>query len=195
MRRGSTPREEQSRTPARPYYRTSVTLVAIERLETSVKKLCALLALIAFPVLAVPATGVAAEKGATPKKLVVVMTADQEVPTCEPATNAARGNAVFRITDATAGTVKYKLVANNLPGDITAAHIHQSPVGQPGAIVQPLALTAGAENGVIGRGTFDNPELVAALQSDPSGYYVNVHSSVCTTGVIRGQFGDHGPSS
>ena len=159
------------------------------------KKLCALLGLVALAIVVVPATAFAGSKAQKPKKLVVVMTAAQEVPTCEPATNAARGNAVFRITDAATGTVKYRLVANNLPGDITAAHIHQSPVGQPGAIVQPLALTAGAENGVIGRGTFDNPELVAALQSDPSGYYVNVHSSSCTTGVIRGQFGDRGPSS
>ena len=127
--------------------------------------------------------------------MVVVMTADDEVPHCDPATNAARGSATFRITDATAGTVSYKLVANNLPGDISAAHIHQSPVGQPGAIVQPLTLTPGATNGVIGRGTFTNPTLVAALQSNPSDYYVNVHSSVCTSGVIRGQFGAHGKSS
>jgi len=159
------------------------------------RKLCALLGLVALPVVASATPGLAASKGPTTKNLVVVMKASQEVPTCAPATNAARGNAVFHITDAAAGTVKYKVVANNLPGDITVAHIHLAPAGTAGQVVQPLELTAGAENGVIGRGTFTNPSLVTALQTNPSGYYVNVHSSVCPTGVIRGQFSDRRHSS
>ncbi len=154
------------------------------------RKLWALAALVALPILLLPTAAFAGTKPAT--KFVVAMRASDEVPLCEPATKAARGSAVFHVTDATAGTVKYKLVANNLPGDITMAHIHQAPPGQPGAIVQPLGLIAGAKNGVIGRGTFTNPSLVAAMQADPSAYYVNVHSSVCTPGVIRGQFGPQG---
>jgi hypothetical protein len=124
---------------------------------------------------------------------VAVMNADEEVPTCAQATNAARGVAVFHVVDATAGTVSFKLVANNLPGDVILAHIHLAPKGVPGAIVQPLALRPGAENGVIASGTFTNPALVAAIQANPDNYYVNVHSTVCTPGVIRGQLGDHGP--
>ena len=129
------------------------------------------------------------------KAFVAVLTADNEVPTCGPATNAARGVATFHITDATTGTVEYKVVANNLPGAVTAAHIHIGPAGTapPGNIVQPLALTAGAENGVVGRGTFANPTLVAAIIANPDNYYVNVHSSTCPPGVIRGQLGAHGP--
>jgi len=157
------------------------------------KRFCVLLALIALPILALPAT--ASAKPEPAKNFLVVMKASDEVPLCAPATNAARGSATFHVTDATAGTVKYKLVANNLPGDITAAHIHLAPKGQPGAIVQPLALTPGVNSGVIGRGTFTNPDVVTALQADPSAYYVNVHSSVCPSGVIRGQFGGHGSSS
>ncbi len=157
------------------------------------RKFCVLLGFVALAILVVPATAFAGTKPAT--KFVVVMKASDEVPHCEPATNAARGNAVFRVTDATAGTVKYKLVANNLPGVITMAHIHLAPPGTPGPIVQPLALVPGAENGVIGTGTFTNPSLVEALQADPAAYYVNVHSDVCQPGVIRGQFGDRGPSS
>jgi Cu/Zn superoxide dismutase len=155
------------------------------------RKLCALLGLVALVALTTVATGTTAfaAKAKTPKKIVVAMTAANEVPHCDPATTKAHGSAVFQITDAAAGTVSYKLEAKNLPGDISAAHIHQSPVGQPGAIVQPLALTPGATNGVIGQGTFTNPTLVTALQSNPSDYYVNVHSSVCPSGVIRGQFG------
>ena len=106
-----------------------------------------------------------------------------------PATNAARGVATFHVIDAAAGVVRYKVVANNLPGDVIAAHIHIAPVGVPGDIVQPLPLTPGAENGVVGTGTFTNPTLLAAMQATPENYYVNVHSTVCQPGVIRGQLG------
>jgi hypothetical protein len=124
---------------------------------------------------------------------VVVLNAANEVPPCAPATNAARGNAVFHVTDEATGTVKWKLVANNLPGNIVAAHIHVAPKGVAGPVVQPLPPTPGAENGVIGEGSFTNPGLLAAIRANPPGYYVNVHSTVCPPGVIRGQFGDHGP--
>ena len=154
------------------------------------RKVLAIIGFVGFAIAAAPLPAHA--KTSNEKKFVVVMTAKDEVPLCAPATNAARGQAVFKVTDATAGTVTYKLVANNLPGDITMAHIHIGPKGTPGPIVQALALTPGAENGVIGKGTFTNPTLVPLLQADPSGYYVNVHSSECTPGVVRGQFGDRG---
>ena len=83
------------------------------------------------------------------------------MPLCATATNAARGQALFHVVDEATGEVRFKLVANNLPGDIVAAHIHVAPAGVPGPVVQPLALTPGAENGVIGQGSFTNPALVA----------------------------------
>jgi hypothetical protein len=135
--------------------------------------------------------------GAKPpaKSFVAVLTSGEEVPNCAAATNAARGNFVAMVTDEATGTVEWMLIANNLPGDIVAAHIHLAPKGVAGAVVQPLPPTPGAENGVIGSGTFSNPALVAALQANPDGYYVNVHTNVCPSGVIRGQLGDHGPSN
>lgn len=148
-------------------------------------------ALIAAVIVAASAPALADQPPA--KVFVVVMNADQEAPHCGPATNAARGVATFHVTDAATGTVEYKVIANNLPGTITAAHIHIAPKGVPGPILQPLALEPGAENGVVGRGTFTNPTLVAAIIANPDNYYVNVHSSTCPTGVIRGQLGDNGP--
>jgi hypothetical protein len=118
----------------------------------------------------------------------VVLDAEQEVPRCAQATNASRGVATFRVVDEGSGTVAYRLVANNIPGATTAAHIHLAPRGTAGGVVQPLPFTAGEENGVIGTGTFTNPGLLAAIRLTPQNYYVNVHSTVCGAGVIRGQF-------
>lgn len=128
-----------------------------------------------------------------PKTFVAVLNAADEVPHCDQAGNGARGVAVFHVVDQAAGVVSYKLVANNLPGDTLVAHIHLAPKGVPGPVVQPLPFTPGEENGVIGRGTFTNKGLLDAIQANPGAYYVNVHSTVCPTGVIRGQLGDHGP--
>ncbi|TMC77302.1 MAG: CHRD domain-containing protein [Chloroflexi bacterium] len=140
------------------------------------------------------AMGIAAVADAPPPTtFVAVLNADEEVPHCAAATNASRGLAVFHVTDEATGTVEYTLVANNLPGNITNAHIHVAPKGVAGMVVQGLAPTAGEENGVIKKGSFTNPALVAAIRANENGYYVNVHSTVCPGGVIRGQLGDHGP--
>src|SRR5688500_314890 len=73
----------------------------------------------------------------------VVLNAEQEVPRCAAATNASRGVATFRVVDEGSGTVAYRLVANNIPGATTAAHIHLAPRGTAGGVVQPLPFTPG----------------------------------------------------
>ena len=147
-----------------------------------------LLALVVF--IAAP---VASAAPPPPKTFVAVLSAQEEVPLCAPATNASRGVAVFHVRDEALGTVDFKVVANNLPGTISAAHIHVAPKGVAGPIVQPLPPTPGVEHGVVAQGSFTNPALVAAIRANPDGYYANVHSTSCPTGVIRGQLGDHGP--
>jgi hypothetical protein len=106
---------------------------------------------------------------AEPTAFVVPLSATEEVPPCEPAGPDARGVAIFHVVDEDAGTVEYTIVANNLPGTVTAAHIHRAPAGSPGPVVEPLPLTPGAENGVIGEGTFTNPTLLAAIRAHPPG--------------------------
>jgi hypothetical protein len=140
---------------------------------------------------------VAVAFGAKPpaKTFVATLTSDEEVPGCADATNAARGSFVAMVVDQPTGTVEWMLIANNLPGNIVAAHIHVAPKGVAGPVVEPLPPTPGAENGVIGAGTFSNPAVVAAMQADPDGYYVNVHTDLCPAGVIRGQLGDQGPAN
>jgi hypothetical protein len=126
---------------------------------------------------------------------VAVLTAGDEVPLCAPAGNDARGVAVFHVLDEATGLVSYKLVANNIPGNTTAAHIHVAPKGMPGPVVQPLAFTSGEEQGMVGEGTFTNPVLLAAIRANPQNYYVNLHSTVCGAGVIRGQLDEHGSAN
>jgi hypothetical protein len=159
------------------------------------KKLAVLscLVLVGFVIGAGPATAGAAHAKKPPAKtFVVVMTAAQEVPLCAPADRTDHGVAIFHVLNEAQGTVGYLLVATNLPGDLSAAHIHLAPKGAPGPVQQPLPLRPGVQKGVIGAGSFDNPVLLEALRTNPSDYYVNVHTSAetggCPSGVIRGQF-------
>jgi hypothetical protein len=130
-----------------------------------------------------------------PTTFVAVLNAEDEVPLCAPVGNDARGLAIFNVVDQEAGTVRFKLISNNVPGTTVAAHIHIAPAGVPGPVVQALFLgppTTG--NGVLAEGMFTNPALVAAMQANPQGYYVNVHSAPdCGPGAIRGQLGTQGP--
>ncbi len=138
--------------------------------------------------------GTAAADKPSASTFIAVLSSDEETGVCSGISNSARGVAVFHVTDETAGTVEWLLVANNLPGTTSAAHIHVGPKGFPGPVVQPLGGVAGEENGVIGTGTFNNVALVAAIRANPENYYVNVHTTPnCPGGVIRGQLGDHGP--
>ena len=155
------------------------------------KKLCVALGFLVVSAFAATPMAVAVQPPA--KTFVAVLNAAEEVPQCAPATNASRGVAVFHVRDEVLGTVTFKVIANNLPGDIVAAHIHVAPKGVAGPIVQPLPPTPGVEHGVVAEGSFTNPALLAAIRANPDGHYVNVHSTICPSGVIRGQLGDHGP--
>lgn len=130
-----------------------------------------------------------------PTTFVAVLNAAEEVPQCAPAGDDARGLAIFRVVDQEAGTVRFKLISNNVPGTTVAAHIHIGPAGVAGPVVQALFLgppTTG--NGILAEGEFTNAALVTAMQADPQAYYVNVHSAPdCGPGAIRGQLGTHGP--
>lgn len=127
-----------------------------------------------------------------------VLSAEDEVPQCATATNASRGNFVMHVVDEATGLVEWKLTANNMPGSLVAAHIHIAPFGVAGPVVQGLAIVPGADNGIIGSGTFTNPALIAAIRLNPENYYVNVHTAGaggCPPGVIRGQLDEHGASN
>jgi hypothetical protein len=123
------------------------------------------------------------------RTFVVQLNASEEVPLCAAADASDRAVALFQIVDVAAGVVEYSIVASDLPGSLTGAHIHgPAPVGDTADVVQALDLT-GAEVGVIAAGTFTNAQLVAAALANPELFYVNVHTSSCLPGAIRGQIG------
>jgi hypothetical protein len=175
--------------PGRPPYRRADVQSGKKR-EEGMRRLSVVLAGIAVSMLVVT-VAIAAP---APKTFVAVLNAADEVPQCAAAGNDARGVAIFHVVDQAAGTVRYKLIANNVPGTTVAAHIHIAPEGVAGPIVQGLFAGASTDNGVLAEGTFTNPTLVAALQANPQAYYVNVHSApACGPGAIRGQLGTQGP--
>jgi hypothetical protein len=71
--------------------------------------------------------------------------------------------------------------------DVVAAHVHVGDATVAGDVVIPLAplpAVGATSHGCIG--DLDRA-LLKALIKNPSGYYVNVHSSDFTAGAIRGQ--------
>jgi hypothetical protein len=152
------------------------------------KKLCGIV-VVSLAALAM-ATPVASQS--LERTFVVQLSASEQVPVCAATDESDRGVALFRIVDVEAGIVEYEVIATDLPGTLAGApgvHIHgPAPAGQNADIVQPLDLT-GAEVGIIAEGTFTNPELVAAALENPELFYVNVHTTACPGGAIRGQIG------
>lgn len=80
--------------------------------------------------------------------------------------------------------VQYRIVVRGLSGPITAAHIHESPVGTSGPIVIGLSFVG---NTLIG--TLPVANLPADFLSKliTNQYYINVHTAANPAGEIRGQ--------
>jgi hypothetical protein len=147
-----------------------------------------------FAVLAVGVLGlalgpVADAQDRAPTTFVAVLSAENEVPGCPAGEESgAGGRAIVRIDEDT-GEITYRVVAQRLPGTIAGspgAHIHVGGAGEVGPVVQALELT-GRERGLVATGTATNPALAEAIVADPANYYVNVHTTVCPEGAIRGQ--------
>jgi|GEM_PF-403102 len=69
-------------------------------------------------------------------------------------------------------------------GAATAAHIHVGNAGTNGPVVVPFAAPVdGLSNGCVGI----TADLAAAIATNPSGYYVNIHTAEFPGGAVRGQ--------
>jgi CHRD domain len=147
-------------------------------------------AVLAACVLALALNPVANAQQRAPTTFVTVLSAENEVPGCPAGEESgARGVAIVQIQET--GEIRYRVVARKLPGTIAGspgAHIHVGAAGAMGPIVEPLQLT-GRDTGLVASGTAIDAALAEAILADPANYYVNVHTTVCPGGAIRGQLG------
>ncbi len=148
-------------------------------------------ATVAASLVALTLSAVAHAQTQAPTTLVVALSAENEVPGCPAGVESgAQGVAIVQIIAET-GEIRFRVVAVNLPGtiaDAPGAHIHVGAAGEMGPVVEPLELT-GLETGLVAAGTVTNPDLAAAILANPESYYINVHTTVCPGGAIRGQLG------
>jgi hypothetical protein len=142
-----------------------------------VKRLCGIFMALASAMVLAGLAGAAA-----PKNFVAVLSGE-----CPQSQSNWRGVAVFHLNDS--GGIRYKVIANNIDEPLIAGHIHFLPPGaERGPVVQDLHVMAPAEaHGIVAKGTFDNPDLVAGLLAG-NGYYVNLHTETCflPLGAVRG---------
>ena len=103
-----------------------------------------------------------------------------------PGPGAQDGSGSFRVTGTpTQNQACYDLTTTGL-SDVTAAHIHEGDAGKSGPPV--LALHVSPDGTGKGCATV-KADVITAMMSNPSHYYVNVHDKAHPAGAIRGQLG------
>ena len=140
-------------------------------------------------VLTITASSVSAG-GLHARVFLVRLTGDQEATaTCAPPTvcgdpDASAGMVILVLPrkDVVCFVTKWR----NIDGTVVAAHIHPAPVGVPGPVAVPLF--SGTFNGTDrARGCVSGQGFADDIASNPSGFYVNIHSSVYPAGAVRAQ--------
>jgi hypothetical protein len=106
-------------------------------------------------------------------------------------TSTAKGHTLIKVRND--GTIEFKTQINNKNHEtFVAGHIHQAPVGVAGPIVVPLFVTPAPPTSArhikqSGKATPNSGTTGAALCGNPTGYYVNYHTTAFPGGAIRGQ--------
>ncbi|MDR6904422.1 hypothetical protein J2X63_000108 [Agromyces sp. 3263] len=119
--------------------------------------------------------------GAAQAAPAIPLTGGQESP--KPTTFGAHGSFSYDID----GTqFCYTLEVSGLSAPATAAHVHVGVRNAPGPVVIPLAVPM-ATDFEVAACTTASADLLAAIEADPSAYYVNVHDANNPGGEIRGQ--------
>jgi len=142
-------------------------------------------------VLTITASSVSAG-GLHARVFLLHLTGDQEATaTCAPPTvcgdpDASAGMVILVLprTDVVCFVTKWR----NIDGTVVAAHIHPAPVGVPGPVAVPLF--SGTFNGTDrARGCVSAAGWADDIAANPSGFYVNIHSTVYPAGAVRAQLG------
>ena len=115
------------------------------------------------------------------KGFTAQMSGANETPAGDP---DGTGTALVRL-NLTEGLVCFHLTVANIDKPV-AAHIHRGAAGVAGPVVVPFVApdaTSGQSKGCVSA----DPALIQEIQSNPSGFYVNVHTGPFPGGAVRGQ--------
>ena len=121
---------------------------------------------------------------ALPIVFVVPLLGSNEVPAGSGDPDGS-GTATITLDGAT-NSISWSITTNNITLPIFLDHIHQGAAGTNGPVVIDFSAT------LVG-GPIVDPD-VAAVLANPSGYYVNVHTTDFQAGAIRGQVPEPGPA-
>lgn len=108
-------------------------------------------------------------------------------------TSESKGHAQVKVYDD--GTMEFSFTVNNKSDETyTRAHIHKAAAGANGPIHWdfleagiPVASISDQPSQLRGVARARAAAVVADLLANPSGYYVNVHSTAFPGGAVRGQ--------
>jgi hypothetical protein len=126
-----------------------------------------------------PRTLLSATAGGT--AFSVTLTGEVEAPAGDP---VGTGAATIRARRGQ-GQVCFTLAVNDITLPAAGAHVHRAAAGSSGPIV--VQLVAPGASGASRACVAASRAVVAAMLANPSGYYVNVHTTDYPAGAIRGQ--------
>lgn len=119
------------------------------------------------------------------RKLDAVLTGANERP--GPGDANATGTAVLRLNSGRR-RICYRLRWSDIDGTVTAAHIHKAPAGSAAGVFEGLFVGQSFSGTGSDRGCVTvSRARVKEIRKNPSGFYVNVHSTSFIPGAIRGQ--------
>jgi hypothetical protein len=128
------------------------------------------------------------------ERLKAEMSGQNEVPVADP-----DGDGKARVEFTVDGSQLCFRVRFDDTGTPNRGHIHVGAAGVNGAIVLPLfeliGMPADARNEDLEEGHLEgcvtaDPALLAQIEANPAGYYVNLHNTRFPGGAIRGQLED-----
>lgn len=136
---------------------------------------------LALGIAAVMFGSVGAAQAAPPDSPAIPLNTGQEAPA--PSVGGAHGFFSYEIDGS---ELCYTIEVTGLSTPAVAAHIHVGERNVAGPVVVPLVVPAETSFETSGCTTAD-PALLAAIEADPSAYYLNVHTSANPPGEVRGQ--------
>lgn len=127
------------------------------------------------------ATALAVPAFAGGRPLSAELTGSSEVP---PSGSAATGTAELTLNQGQ-GEICVEITSSGYAADemIVAGHIHEAPAGQNGGVVVNLQVNSPDHSICV---EVDS-DLVKRIRKSPGDFYINLHSNLTPSGVIRGQ--------